>query len=263
MSSPRILYPLGAKNDVLSAFPGGSTYTVNVGDLLYWDSGNTRATPASSLADKGGNVKNQRFFGRNFIGVAGETKITTDTSTVAPTLQVWQQVDAEFDCASATFEVGDWVTATANGTSDGLLSTSVAATTDADAAIGYVIKREATAVTRVQVRLVSRFVAPSSPHGGHQPLLGLAKATTTSANVVLDLADSQFQVITNGAAINLTMPAEASTAGKLYLIVNKSAGAYAITVKASDGTTTVVAITQGLSALIVSDGTTYRSLLSA
>src|SRR6185503_13992009 len=65
----------------------------------------------------------------------------------------------DIDCSSATFEVGDKIAAVEQGSGTALENAKVAKTTDETLAIGYVVKRYASATTRVRARLISR-VAP-------------------------------------------------------------------------------------------------------
>lgn len=155
MTTPRILYPQGAKNSVTASFDG--SLAVDLYDFLFLDTDD--AKPASQLADTGTELGNQQAFGPVFLGVAGEAKLAADGSG---DIRVLTDVQAEYDCASDTFELGDLVTVDEAASGTELESRKLVKTADTTAAIGHVVKREPAATTRVQVRLMSNVVPNSN-----------------------------------------------------------------------------------------------------
>lgn len=154
MAAVRILNP-GPVNRIKHAFDG--TIAVEVGDLMFHDSNDVK--PFSSLADQGSSKANQAYAAKRFAGVAGDTRTASDTEalTIFP---VDTDIVVEIDCVSNTFEVDDYVAPTEDAGADGLENTKVEKTTNPDIAIGQVVEREGSAVTRVVVRLLSR----TNPH---------------------------------------------------------------------------------------------------
>jgi p-aminobenzoyl-glutamate transporter AbgT len=124
---------------------------VPMGSLMFHDTND--AKPALSAADAGTYAQNKAAFAPLFAGVAVEAKAATSP---AGTIQVAADGVYEFDCTSDTFEVGDFVAPADVGPGVGLNNTVLTKTSTANERIGYVVKREASAVTRVRVRLISR-----------------------------------------------------------------------------------------------------------
>jgi hypothetical protein len=98
----------------------------------------------------------QTNFANKFLGVSMQTKDATTArirgNSEDNTIMVATAGEYEFDCASATFEVGDLV-GPAKDTGNALLSDKVVAVAAAGA-IGRVTQR-GTSITRVKVRLLS------------------------------------------------------------------------------------------------------------
>lgn len=126
-----------------------STTVVEIGDLVYLDTDD--AKPASAQADQASEAANQELFHDNFAGVAMQASASGDTQPVrVATAGVF-----EFDCASATFEVGDLVGADENAGGTALEDQTVAGVAAANLAVGRCAKRVNPAGTRVLVDLVS------------------------------------------------------------------------------------------------------------
>ncbi len=129
--------------------PVDSTTVIEIGDLVYLDTDD--AKPASAQADQASETANQELLHDNFAGVAMQASASGDTQPVrVATAGVF-----EFDCASATFEVGDLVGADENAAGDALEDQTVASVATANLAVGRCAKRAATAGTRVLVDVVS------------------------------------------------------------------------------------------------------------
>ncbi len=155
MTTPRILYP-ATRRSVTAAYDG--SLAVDLYDLMFLDSDD--AKPASSAADTSTELGNQQAFGPRFVGLAGEAKLAVDP---VGDIKILTDVQAEFDCVSETHEVGDLVTVDEAASGTALENQKLVVTTDRTAAIGYVIKRDATAASRVQVRLISRLLGNDTP----------------------------------------------------------------------------------------------------
>lgn len=122
--------------------------TIEIGDMVYFDG--TSLLPAASQADGGALADNQEDFHAVFAGVAMQRhRATTDP---AGSIRVATTGVFEFDCASATFKVGDLVgpAGTGSGGNVGLANQTVAAVASEWLATGKVAKA-GTSVTSVLV----------------------------------------------------------------------------------------------------------------
>jgi hypothetical protein len=129
--------------------PVDSATVIEIGDLVYLDTDD--AKPASAQADQGSESANQELFHDKFAGVAMQASASGDTQPVrVATAGVF-----EFDCASATFEVGDLVGADENVGGTALEDQKVAGVATANLAVGRCAKRVNPAGTRVLVDVVS------------------------------------------------------------------------------------------------------------
>ena len=91
----------GDTNPVVLAV--GSSTVIEIGDILWLDSG--EAKPASALADQLSKAANQKALHDAFAGIALQQSRDGDTDPIrVATTGVF-----EFDCPSATFEVGDLI----------------------------------------------------------------------------------------------------------------------------------------------------------
>jgi hypothetical protein len=145
--SDKMRWRYGDTNPVVAAVD--SATVIEIGDLVYQDTDD--AKPASSQADQGSETANQELFADNFLGVAMQRSRAGDTAPIrVATTGVF-----EFDCPSATFELGDFVGADENAGGTALLTQQVAKVTAAGAAIGRVAKRAADAATSVLVDIRS------------------------------------------------------------------------------------------------------------
>ncbi len=129
--------------------PVDSTTVIEIGDLVYLDTDD--AKPASSQADQGTEAANQELFHDKFAGIAMQASRSGDTQPIrVATAGVF-----EFDCVSATFEVGKLVGADENAGGNALERQVVAPVATANLAIGRCAKRVNPATTRVLVDIVS------------------------------------------------------------------------------------------------------------
>ncbi len=136
--------------------PVDSATEIDIGDLVYLSGG--VALPATSLTDQGSLAQNQQAFHDGFAGVAMQRSRSGDTNPIrVATTGVF-----EFDCASATFMVGDLV-GVAQGGDTPLASQQVAATTPESQAVGRCAKVVDPAGTKVLVDVVSTLM-----YGGPQ-----------------------------------------------------------------------------------------------
>jgi hypothetical protein len=141
-------------------FAVDSATVIEIGDLLWLDVDDVK--PASSQDDQGSEGANQQLFHDVFAGVAMQASASGDTQPIrVATTGVF-----EFDCLSATLEVGDLMAPDENGAGNALLNQTVVKVATANAAIGRCAKRVNPAGTRVLVDVVSSIVK-----GGTQAIL--------------------------------------------------------------------------------------------
>ena len=146
---PSSSFVSGDRKTVMCAVDSGTL--IAKGDLVYLATDDVRHL--SSLSDSGTKAQNQAAANLVFIGVA--MRSSPDGST-AP-IPVATSGVFEFDCASATFEIGDLIgpAGTGSGGNDGVSATTVVAVAAPDLAIGRVAKRVAVAGVRVQIQVQS------------------------------------------------------------------------------------------------------------
>ena len=145
--SDRMRWRYGDTNPVIAAVD--SATVIEIGDLLYLDTDD--AKPAASQTDQGDEATNQSTFAAGFLGVAMQRSRSGDTSPIrVATTGVF-----EFDCPSATYEIGDKVGVDEAASGTALENQKVAAVTPAAGAIGRVARRAATDTTSVLVDIRS------------------------------------------------------------------------------------------------------------
>ena len=134
-----------------------SSTVIQIGDLVYLSGDN--ALPAASQADQGSKAANQQLFHNNFAGVAMQQSANGLTTPIrVATTGVFA-----YDCASATFEVGNLIGAESGTGGTGLSSQEVVAVSAENLAIGRCAKRVTPASTSVLIEIVS-----TVSHGGPQ-----------------------------------------------------------------------------------------------
>lgn len=139
----------GETNPVISA-PTVSGDTIAVGDLLFQDAANSDAARPFSAFTWDTNILTTATAAKLvFLGVALSAKKAGVTSTV----RIGTNGVYEFDCASATFKLGDLV-GPAKQTGNALENQKVAASVVAGA-IGRINEVFSSATTKVRVRIRS------------------------------------------------------------------------------------------------------------
>jgi hypothetical protein len=241
---------------IVLPFPASTAYAI--GDLLYIDSGVPKK--ASAKTDSGSLIGNQRDFAATFLGVAGDQRLATETST-GNDAQRMIISDGVFlaDCASATFEIGDLVGVDRNTGATVNYNQQVAKVTNPNLAIGYVLKRYASATTTVLVRLMGKYNSDNLLTPG-----GTGLTTLTDADSTLTHASGPMIEMTPTATRKVILPSEALGAGCEPLrIVNLAAATHALTVRNSADAATIGSIPATKSGIVWSNGTTWRILVSA
>jgi len=250
--------------------PTATLQAMSVGDLCYWDG--SAARPMSYYTGSGTAILDQEYMSRNFLGVAMQAHLAAETATGHPAspesgLEFATDGIFEFTVASGTFAIGDLVgiVSAAGGVAGDISDQAVVGVAKKDLAIGYVAERYATATTKIRVRLFGRNQQFAGPKffalglGGRQPM---ASSTLADSAVTLTVASNMIQVGVPTAARTVTLPAEANSQGRVFIIVNNSAGANTITVQNS-ATTSIASVAQNKRAIVFCDGTTWFNITGA
>lgn len=139
--------------------PVDASTVIEIGDLVYLETDDAR--PASTQSDQGTELGNQQLFHQKFAGVA----MQASPSGEANPIRVATTGVFEFDCPSATLEVGDLMGGDENAGGTALLNQTLVKVTNANAAIGRCAKRLNPAGTRTLVDIVSTVMlgGPQAP----------------------------------------------------------------------------------------------------
>jgi hypothetical protein len=251
-------------SELNAEFLPAASKQVQIGDLLYWSSGDNAPIPASNLADLGTAALMQTAFARLFVGVANSARLSTDTTT---TTQLRVMVDGiwEFTCDSSTFAIGDYVGASYN--TNVLRNQQVAKVAGAHMAIGRVVKRYGSATTKVKCRIMGRYLLGLLGDPFRQAPVPVPPALTTLADqdntLTVDTLVRYYKQTPTTNPRKLIMPAEAQCAGVEVAVVNLAGATNAIQVRNSGDSTTVVSIPATKTGYLWCDGTTWYGLVSA
>lgn len=125
--------------------PSAASTLYEPGDLLWNDSG--VAKPASAMPDQGTEGDNQTYFAARFLGICGSQKLAANTGT--NDVQIIFREEYQFNCASSTFVVGDYVAGDEDVSGTALEDQQVKKTSTAADAVAIVMKAESSASTKV------------------------------------------------------------------------------------------------------------------
>lgn len=233
----------------------------SIGDLIYMASGTYQAARASSQADKLDEPANQAEFALRFIGISNGARLSTDT--VAGQLAVQQDGIVEYPCQSSTFEIGDLVGAAEAASGTALEDQLVKKVTNPRLAIGVVTKREASAVTKVQFRLLVRYMDVANRVDIGPGGAGSAAATAladTAPTLTVDQGPFFTAVPTAGRIA--TLPAVAQSKGLVWFFQNNSAGANSLTIK-NAAAATIAVVPQNKCGIVWCDGAAWYGGVTA
>jgi len=127
-------------------------YVVEIGDLVYLDEQSAKS--ASSQPDLGTLAANQEALHDGFLGVAMQASPSESTEPI----RVATSGVFEFDCLSATLEMGDLLGATENTLGTELENQYVIGVATPNLAVGRCVKRVNPAGVKVLVDVVSTVV---------------------------------------------------------------------------------------------------------
>ena len=147
-------YQYGPTNPILATI--ATAKAVAVGDIVGMVTGTL--IRAEDQAWDTNIATTQTAFSLLFLGVSGQQKNSTDARIFGNSTDNVCRVDASgiftFDCASATFEIGDFV-GPAKASGNALESQKVVAVATDLLGIGRVVER-GTSITRVKIQLLSK-----------------------------------------------------------------------------------------------------------
>lgn len=137
----------GETNPIM--IPASAVFDIEIGDLVYLDSGTAKSV--ADHADLGTLAANQEAVHDAFLGVAMQASPLESTEPIrVATTGVF-----EFDCASATFEIGDLLGATEAAAGTELVAQDLIAVATPNLAVGRCTKCLNPAGTKVLVDIVS------------------------------------------------------------------------------------------------------------
>eukprot|EP00913_Durusdinium_trenchii_P035346 g33076.t1 len=235
----------------IQEFAADGSLAIDVGDLMYHTGDDAR--PAGSQADQGSEVLNQELFAANFIGVANSARLASQSS--AGVVRVQTDGLYEFTCTSSTFEIGDLVGADEASGGTALEDQSVKVVTDPNLAIGVVVKRYATATTKVWCRLIGRVSdrlprEPYVPSAAQQALSGAGAVNVTSYYTAWTTTGTDAGTLADGL--------RAGQLKKIQLIVDGGDGT--LTPANLSGGTTITFADAGDYAILRWDGTNWVAI---
>lgn len=231
------------RRGVRAPFPASTALAV--GDLSYWDNSAHFAKPATSRTDTGSKAGNQADFAPLFLGVSADQRLASDANVTvaatAPTGVSDRQVICEgifdCDCASATFEFGDLIGIDRDSTP---LNTNqqVIGVANRNLAIGFVVKREPSAVTKVRCFLSSiEFGWFAHAAGGLAALAGIATTAGGYTKPALQFGAAALGIYWGSGAPTISAPK-----GSIYMRTDGSSTSTRLYVN-TDGATTWTNVT--------------------
>ncbi|MGE3804158.1 MAG: hypothetical protein AB7K24_05750 [Gemmataceae bacterium] len=189
-------YRHGDTFPVSPSFKSGTP--IELGDLVYLDVADaSKVKPAGSFAWDTDLATTQRQFARVCAGVAAQ-RYDGDNDDACGIQDGKLRIDSEgifeFDCAEASFKVGDLV-GPAKQSGNALEPQKIVAVASADLAIGRVVE-EGASVTRIKVRILPTLSRVSAP--GELGSLTFTGATGTNAIRIPDNQADALSVAIDG-----------------------------------------------------------------
>ncbi len=258
---------IGRQTDNRSArLPFPASTAINVGDLLYWDTSALVANAAGNRADQGSLIANQRDFAANFIGVANDMRLSTETTTGIGSERVVSLDEiCDYACPSQAWEVGDLVGIDRNAGVPANYSQQVTKVTNPLLAIGScAIRTRGVSVTVVTVRVTTNSPFLDGPRSLF-PAIGKTATVLADATATLTYGTASFISMVPTAGRSLTLPLETLGAGTVFYFTNNSAGANSVTFLGSAGGSIKGngVVPQNKTAIIWCDGLNWSGLVSA
>ena len=212
---------------------------INPNDLVWWDPVNLVVKPANAMADQGSLVANQRYFAANFLGVAKDGWLASETDTGTASYRT-VTLDGIFNylCQSQAFAIGTLIGIDRNSAVPANYNTQVNNVSSGDLAIGvYVPNRDVgLTITNVRIRITTAIA-----------VLDIVSALTTAtqsansgvlpdSNIVMDYSYPQILNQTPSVGRTINLPPAAQSNGLQYFYANRSGGASATFVSSTNAT---------------------------
>ena len=171
--------------------PVDTAEVIEVGDLI-WNNVDA-AEAASQFTYVTGDLDGtQANFTAKFLGVAMDRSDDGDTADIA----IATAGTFIFDCASATFEMGDVVGVDDNGGATALLDQQVIGLGENDSgAIGRIVQRYPNATTSVKIELFQRAWGPAVPINLGQHTIGTADEFVTNLALLFPFKAMRLETI--------------------------------------------------------------------
>ena len=249
-------------SQINAEFLNKGSEAVTVGDLLYWDSSNNCARSFGTLADQGSAAKQQAYLARIFMGISAVQCLASDATQRA--MRVLIDGIFEFTCDSSTFAIGDFVGASYN--TNVARNQQVAKVSFQHLAIGRVVKRYASATTKVKVRLMSRYLLGIQNRFESLGGCGQGTGSTAVADADTTLTVDTTPMIRMTPTANprkLILPLETLSAGLMYYVTNLAAMTNGIQVRDNGDANTIITIPAAKAGIVWCDGTTWRGIVGA
>jgi hypothetical protein len=246
-------------NPINAEFSTPGSLGQSIGDLLYWDSVSNAVKRASQLADLGSAALMQTALARLFVGVSNAGALSADAT--ARTTRVLVDGIFEFACDSSTFAIGDLVGPSYNV--NVLRDQQVAKVTAEHMAIGRVVKRYASATTKVKCRVLSRYLVGMPDRFRDVGGCGQGIGTTAIADAAVTLTVDSNPILTQTPTADrvVTLPAVAQSGGLKFYLSNKATACFYMLVKNAGGTLIGV-IGPGESGLFYCEAATWYGVVS-
>lgn len=209
--------------------PTPASTAIDVGDLSWWDNTNSVAKPATSRTDTGTLAGNQKDFAPLFLGVSNDKRLATETSTGNDSKRVFiPEGIFDCDCASATWEFGDYVGIDRSGTPLNYAQ-QVIKVLDRQLAIGQVVQREGVATTKVRCFL-------SAYEFGYYRRPSVSDFAIASADGAVSLKSGTVYITkASAAALTIADPTATVDDGKVLRVIATTAHAHTLSNAAGSG----------------------------
>lgn len=201
--NPNNRFPSPLTSDQIANLPVVASQQVNAGQLCYWDTGASPKVlkPMSLYTGSGTAATDRRAIAKIFAGAFLQGMIAAQATNgypayPTPGVDIGHGCIYEADCASATFDAGTLVgvvSAGAGAVGD-IDNYKVVAVTAADEAIGRVVCRYPSAVTKVRIKLFGLLNSEDSFK------LTVVGAQTLPAGGSVTAADIRTALIAQGLA---------------------------------------------------------------
>lgn len=147
----------------LAAYGVASATVIERSDMLFIDTTSNEVKPASAIGFTTNIATTQAEFADNFVGIALEDSASGETDDI--TVDIGAESVYEFDCTSATYNVGDLLGPSDNDDAGNALDDQSLEAAVAASSVARCFEKEEAAVTSVMAQFASLH-NPSANHAG-------------------------------------------------------------------------------------------------